>query len=102
MMLPKVLVLLISAIVGSSGREPFLSCETCKEGVGHALEEWGVVQPGLVKDLPRVLCSSCPVSSSCEALVAYGIAAFSEEISHSNETVICEHLGLCNDTTMIA
>jgi len=79
-----------------------LSCEDCKAAVSSALHEWKIVVPGLIADLPGAVCSRCPVSSSCEALIVSGIEAFSAGINRTNESAVCDRLGLCNVTMMIA
>jgi len=101
MTLRNLVVFMVSAFAALSGNVAALTCDECKAAARHTLVEWNVVEPGLMKDLPRLLCSSCPVRSSCEELVSSGIEALSLEINNTNETFVCDRLGMCNTTIML-
>ena len=101
-MLRRILTLIAVALCASSAKASAMSCEDCKATIRSALLEWSVIAPGLIADLPGSLCSRCPVRSSCEAVVVSGIEAFSDEINRTNETFVCDRLGLCNASMMIA
>lgn len=78
-----------------------LSCDACIQAVRSVQMDWTIVEPGLLQDLPQILCASCPVASSCVALVTSGIRAVALEINKTDALGACAHLGLCNESTML-
>lgn len=72
------------------------SCDSCISAV-HALErEWDVLEPGLLADLPTQLCASCPMQTSCAALVREGLLAAGRAVNETQPEELCAQLGFCN------
>jgi hypothetical protein len=76
------------------------TCAGCQEAIWQLVAEWNIMAPGLIKDLPAQLCATCPVPSSCQAVVTSGLEAFADMINGTDAGVVCGHLGLCNGTTI--
>jgi len=96
------LLILLAAGIGAAiaGNPRAVSCETCTSTVAGVFREWQVAEPGLLSDLPPLLCESCPVEDSCMAVVRMGIQHTSEIVNSTDPKSFCSFVGLCNATDL--